>query len=132
MAFKLNKAQIAERDVHVAKLAELKGKLEEALEAYNTEVSKLFDPVEVAIGAYNEALSEAAEWKENIVGDWQGEFDDKSERWQEGDNGQATQELINAWENLDLGEIELNEPEELSLDIDDHSEELDSLPTERG
>lgn len=132
MAFKLNKKQIAERDEHAQKLTELKDKLEAAIETYNTEVSKLFAPIEIAAGAYNEAVAEIAEWRDEIVGNWQSEFDDKSERWQEGDNGQAAQELINEWENLSLKELKIEEPEEFSVEFGADGETLEGLSTERG
>lgn len=71
------------------------------------ELRKLIDRVEDATG-------ELAQWLDTLADEWRGEFDEKSEKWQEGEAGASVQERIDtieAWRDqltdceIDPGEL---------------------------
>jgi hypothetical protein len=56
------------------------------------------------------------------------EYDERPERWQQGDTGQAVSSWIDEWEGLDLGEVD-----EVSIDpVEEpevnHADELEGAP----
>jgi hypothetical protein len=85
------------------------------------------DVVRDAVTAYVDRLAEAKEFRDEMVQKWQDEIAEKSERWQEGDAGSAATEFVDAWENLDLDELNFEPESEFS-----HSEALSEAPTEPG
>ena len=57
------------------------------------EGQKLFD-------AFDTAASELSQWLADLAEDWNGQFDEKSEKWQEGEAGEAARakiDIIEAW-----------------------------------
>jgi hypothetical protein len=58
------------------------------------------------------------------------EIGDKSEKWQESERGQQALEFHQAWENAqyELQDIELEEPSELNLPEELHSDIIENLP----
>lgn len=65
-----------------------------------------------AIGAYENACSELSQMLTDILDEWQSEFDEKSEKWQESDAGQA------AREKLELVQSWIDEMPNLEIDAD--------------
>jgi hypothetical protein len=65
-----------------------------------------------AIAAYNEALGGLRKLVRAIETDWQANWDERSERWQEGTAGQSVAETITAWDALadELDDIEIELP----------------------
>jgi hypothetical protein len=129
MAFKLTK----EETNRLEELREpLKGafeELERAVNDYNDAEVALRAPVESALNAYNEKLAEFKTFIESVAAERRNEFDEKSESWQDGDNGQAVDEWINNWENIDLEDGNIKFPEEdLSIDFENAADA--ELPTE--
>jgi uncharacterized protein YukE len=55
---------------------------------------------EQAVAEFEAARSHLQALAEEIRDDWQGQFDDKSEKWQEGDNGQEAQAIIEALDEI--------------------------------
>ena len=130
MAFKLTKAEHHERALIVEKLTEAKTEVEEAIAAFNAKMEEAWAEVSAKIETYNETVTAAAEFRDNIVEQRQGEWDDKSERWQEGDRGQSAQGWISEWEGASLEPLEVEQPEELEVPDMDHDETLGGLPDE--
>jgi hypothetical protein len=50
-----------------------------------------------AVEAYNEVLGALRALVRGIEADWQADWDQRSERWQEGATGQAVADTITAW-----------------------------------
>lgn len=85
-----------------------------------TDLSKAEQSLQTEIAAYNTILAEANTFMDEVKERLQGDFDDKSEKWQEGDAGVAASEMIADWEaEFDEVEVELG-----------HSETLEGLPEE--
>lgn len=128
MTFKLSKA---ERD----RLDELHGRLdaaslavEEAVDEFRDTVEDAKDAVHERVVAYNDVVREIAGWRDEFVAEKRGEWDEKSEKWQAGDKGQAASGWIDEFENLNLDEIEVDWPEELTPPDMEHADEVAALP----
>jgi DNA anti-recombination protein RmuC len=65
--------------------------------------------LETLIAALDKARDELASHMREIADEWQSTFDEKSERWQEGDAGQAAQQRIETLTEMadDLTDSEL-------------------------
>jgi uncharacterized coiled-coil DUF342 family protein len=131
MAFKLDKQELARREKFEVDLREAAGELEDAVSTYNAAVTELRAPLEAAIEKYNELLEEARGFVEDIASTADGEIDDKSEKWQDGDKGQAAIAWKDAWEQADLEPLSIEFPDELTTtEWPDHADVLDQLPLE--
>lgn len=163
---KLSKEQIAKKEELHGKLKAALQRLTDAVTDTNTTLSEKFgelrdnlrsDAIEDFIEAFNDARSEGvgdierlqSEFNEiiteevhpfmsDIASAMQEYFDSKSEKWQEGEAGEAYLEWVSAWEN-ELEESELTLPETdlelkdlIGVNIDDlEPEEIDD-PEESG
>jgi hypothetical protein len=130
MAFKLDKGEIARRDGYANDLRETASKLEDAVREYNEAVMTLRAPIETLLAEYNEKLEEARGFAEDIATTAEGAFDDKSEKWQEGDKGQAVAEWKDAWTSIELEPMEIVWPEDLEDPELEHAFMLEALPVE--
>lgn len=157
MAFKLTKEEKKNRDEHVKsidskrddlqgainayneKMEEVKAELQEAIDVYNDKMNEAKAKVEEALSDYNSALGDAKSFADDVANQGNSDFDDKSERWQEGEAAEAAREWIDAWENAELDEVEFDFPEEVSIDlpeeldadVENHHETLENLPEEK-
>ena len=66
------------------------------------------------ITEYNEVAVAVEEFRAEIADRLRSEYDDKSEKWQEGDAGQDADALICEWEEFSIDEID--EDDDLTLD----------------
>lgn len=129
MAFKMTKADTANRKLIVDNLNKYKLKLEQAQDKYNQEVALLIDEVNSAIDDYNEVLTEAQGWRDDLVSESRDAFENKSEKWQESDGGQSADSWINDLESIDLDEIDKVEFDELDIIGDiGHADEIEEYP----
>lgn len=94
---KLSKSQVEERGRHMAKLEETQVALEQA------------------IAAYKAALVEAQQFCAGVAEEIRAYFDDKSEKWQEGERGQAYEEWATGWEGVEFPEVD--EPSEQAAEV---------------
>jgi DNA repair exonuclease SbcCD ATPase subunit len=130
MAFKLTKDERADLADHLGTLQEKLQKIREAEAARLETITAEDEKVKAAIADYNGALADAKTFVEETAERLRGEYDEKSERWQEGDKGSAASEFIEQWENVDMEDIDESEtiqPDEISAD---HCEALEGLPEE--
>jgi oligoendopeptidase F len=132
MAFKLTKQEAEERGKIIADLIEAWAKVETVLDHFNEEISELRDEVTNEITTYNEVLTRARAFADSIANRAEEEFGEKNEKWQEGDTGGEANDWKDAWENIDLDDLEPEFPDELEIDVPTHAEDLEGLPTEAG
>jgi hypothetical protein len=128
---KLNKVQLAELVKFRDELEELKGALELEVEEYNSTMNSAWAKVEKRIIDLNEKIVEADQWRADLASEMQDFYDEKSEKWQEGERGCAYQEWISEWES-DLSEVEMEAPEDVDMpDVDaiDTMNELSEEPS---
>lgn len=103
--------------------------LQEAVDIFNSTVNVAWTNLQVPINNYNEAISNANEWQSGIVEEIQEYIDSKSEKWQEGDKGQAFVSWKEQYEE-ELETVELEKPDEVTFDNDNPSELLDQKSEE--
>lgn len=124
MAFKLNKD---ENQQHQQLIEDLRTTYEKI------ETLKKADPIcitdlRLQIASYGVIVDETEDFRDTVASRLRSEFDDKSEKWQEGDKGSEVNEFITEWEDVTF------ETPEIPIDVtefecDDFSETLEGLPT---
>lgn len=107
MAFKLNKGQAAILEKHIADLHEAR------------------DALAQAMATYAESLSDAREFRDELVSGWREDIEDRSEKWKESEKGEAATTFVDAWEALELDEMDFEPENECS-----HADALGEAPTE--
>lgn len=134
MTFKLTKEENLVRLAHVVALAAKREALDDAMRTYNDIMTGARNAVDEAIADYNIAIAEANGFVGDIAQAWENEFEEKTEKWQEGQRGSEARELIEAWQSFrtELDEIDIDFPEELTVDLAPLDESLDDLATEQG
>jgi hypothetical protein len=131
MAFKLSKAERTDREEKSRALNEAGQVLTDAIVAYNDAMTEAFTPVQEAQEAYNQAREAAITWAKNVAVRIEDEIAAKSERWLESDKGMNAQSFQGDYENFDIEEVEIVQPDELpSPDVLDPEDVLESLPEE--
>jgi hypothetical protein len=131
MAFKLSKSDIARRDELTEAVRNARSELDDEINAYNEKLGELKAEVETALNAYNEKLADLKSWAEDIASEADSEWNDKSERWQEGDKGEAARTWIDEWQGFSAEDIEIEWPEDVSIDtMDDAADDVEQLPEE--
>jgi uncharacterized protein with von Willebrand factor type A (vWA) domain len=127
---RLTKTQITRRDELVAKLEAAEEKLHEAVGSFNDKMQALYDEeVQPVLEAHNDLVAEANELREEIGGEQNDYLSGRSEKWLEGERGQAYQEWIDAWSN-DLESVFIEAPEPLDEPDCTASEALRDMPEE--
>jgi hypothetical protein len=129
---RLSKTQLAEKVRLLQQLRRVGSKVEEALADFNRKVEEAKAPVDQAVEEYNAVLAEAKAFAEGIAADAQSHYDDKSEKWQEGERGQAYQAWVSEWENVNLDDLEVELPGEVELPELNAVDELDCIADEPG
>lgn len=123
---KLNKDQIKQKAELVAELGDKYGELEDAHEKLKAAIAEAWGDFEIAQSAYNGALEHARDFANEIADEAESAFNERSEKWQEGDAASAVRDWIGEWQDFDAEESTVEEPT-----IDDlpgnASEELDIL-----
>ena len=128
MAFKLTKTEETQFEKLKTELTEKYGEVETAVKDYNEDTEKLKNAVETALAQYNESLGEFRTFVDGIGSGRRDEFDDKSDTWKESDTGSSADEWVSTWENADLEDVNINFPDQLELEFDNHADE--ELPIE--
>jgi len=133
MAFKLTRSEQNRRDYLRDQLIEAKNHLEEEVDAECRAIENAVEAINAAHTRYNELVQEAYGFVEDIISEREGEFDYKSERWQEGDRGEAARAWIDSLQES-LDELTDLEPVVIELpdgaDYPDHAAVMDDLPEE--
>jgi hypothetical protein len=128
---RLSKKQEKEREELVRRLAEA-GKLVDY--RFSELLSKLKaapEDLNEAIRNYNLVLLEAGSFVQAIGEDFRAAFDEKSERWQEGEAGQEAESFISEWESFEgsnIPEVAIIDPELEEKPC--HAKALEDLPNE--
>lgn len=128
MAFKLNKTEIDTRNKIADNMEAAYSDLLTEIEEYNDIVEAAWEKLAARIAEYNELIVQAKEFVSNVAQEQQELFEDKSERWQGSDAGQEAENFIQAWENIEFEEIEVDEPKRFELENVEYFYELRDLP----
>jgi uncharacterized protein YukE len=121
---KLSKTQQNELNAHVTDLATKKQEIDDTWEKFE----QAWRELATAIGEYNTSLAAVTEWRDGIVQEMSDYLGERSEKWQEGDAGQAYQAWMDEWEGLDLEEVDT--PDMPDAPDFDHIDAIEQMPTE--
>jgi hypothetical protein len=125
MAFKLSKEQLVARAALTAGLRDKARALNIAIAEFNRGIVPLAQAVAEAQDAYNETLDVARNLADGVAESAREQFDAKSDRWQDGENGMRVRSWIEQWE-MSLDDIELDLPESLEeIDPEEHAGQLE-------
>lgn len=133
MAFKISKSDRTRIDLIVAKLETKKSDLGIVVSEYNEAVNEARGKVDDAIAELNEVRDELRGVIEDIHSEMEGEYDERSENWRDGDRGQATYSWLEALtETKEIIEIEITiDPfEELEIDVSELEGAIENIPSE--
>lgn len=133
MAFKLTKKEDVRKAEIEANLESIVGKVEDAKTELQDNILKLIDEFNANhVAPLNEALEEARNFVEDIHRERQEDYDSKSERWTEGEKGQAAYDWLNSWESAltDLEEVMEMEAPTIDFDIPDAHNAVQQLEGE--
>lgn len=129
MAFRMTKGEAGEVARVKALIAETTTRLEESI----AKLEEARVPVLAELTTLNAQREELAALLEPIVERAQGEWDDKSERWQEGDAAQAATDWIEKLTEIkeELGtEVEMELSLERDFEMPEIEPDLEDLPEE--
>jgi hypothetical protein len=124
---KLTKAEEKAKAVHVAALRTAELELDGALETFCRKMAALCDELRDANLKHAIALETIRDWRDGLVQRWQEEIDERSDKWHDSDAGNATKEWVEAWDAIDLDEVELDLPDELSVPEFEAADNLEDL-----
>ena len=127
---KLSRIMLTERGNVCDRLRTAFEALEKAVDTFNETMTAQWEDVDAATTIYNAVVAEAREWFENVANEIQEEIDSHNEKWQDSERGQAYMAWQVEYEQVDLEEIEMEQPQSLELGVSDQSEILEGLPEE--
>lgn len=123
---RLSKDDQATRQEHVDNLNEAADAVREAVAEVNALIDSKLNP---AILAYNDRASDAAAFRDEIVGQMDEYVDKRSDKWRESEAGESYEAWKNDWESLDTNELsEAELIEEPDMEFADELNELQSEP----
>jgi hypothetical protein len=131
VAFQLTKAELKERDEMVASVKEKQTALNTAIEEYNETVNEAWGKLEDYVNEFNGALSDLRDFVEQAKDRLTGEYDDKSEKWMEGEKGTAVRIWIDTFGSIMIDDFDPDPPSEVDrLDDIEGLDEVENLETE--
>lgn len=122
----LSKVQEKERQDHLGNIEDKITGLDAAITAYNDVMAAERFKVDKALADLNAVIAEVDEWRDAINIEQQDYFDNKSERWQEGEIGILYNQWKEEWEQ-ELQQVELDLPEDLSMPDVEAKDDLENL-----
>lgn len=122
----INKEDKKRLSEFITKLSVAKTKVENK----HKELSSVVDSLNDLLQNYNEILDEVDSFREDLVRQMEEYYDERSERWQQGEAGESYSEWKDVYAGIDLSEVpEIETPE---LPEMEHTDYLDELPDEPG
>lgn len=135
MAFKFSKDELNRIAALAIKLGNDRAVVEEAIEKANQQIEDIYSDLNEKFERYGETLEEARGYMEDIHSERDGEYDEKSENWREGERGSATREWLDNLNTLVEDPLSSGfdalefEPLDFT-DVPDHGEALTSFDQE--
>lgn len=124
---KLKKADLKKKQECLAALKQTFADLKQAVENYNeSREEDDWDEVSACVTSYNEAVEEANNFISARHDDMDEYYSGRSDTWQEGENGDAYSEWMDAWE-LELDEAEINRAGTGELADEPDGEDIESF-----
>lgn len=113
---KISKTDIKQRDEIFTRIKQAAKNIEAKIEVFNKQKEALIEELQKEVTAYNEAAKDFTTWKEDREEEIKEYFNSKSEKWQEGDKGQAVERWAESWNDFpEIEEIEIEDIGEIEL-----------------
>ena len=112
---KISRTQQAEINKAVDALGEAGKALAQAIDSYNEALEPLRVDIEAARDTYNEKIADLKAVYVDIAGEARAYYDDRSQKWQEGEAGEAYSEWVDQLDEPQIEEIDLDLPEPLEM-----------------
>lgn len=127
---KISKAQASQLATFRSRLASTKGNVSRLYDDLLSAVKAAESKLAAAISEHNVVVGEADEFVANIADGFEDDFGEKSEKWQEGEAGEAARSFIDEWQGINLSEVDPvrvlrpDEPDfgDVALDLPEESE----------
>ncbi len=132
---RLDKKQEQERGRIALAITEARDRLEANLGIYNEKAKALFDEwVRGDLDKLNEAIEEAREFAEGVVGEIEGYMDERSDKWREGDRGAEYESWKDEWDSFvqDAEAVSVDPPESIDMPDGVEGSRLEELPESPG
>jgi len=100
--------------------------LDTAINKYNDAITPFADEVREALTSYNNARADLVARYQELGSDARDYYDERTERWQDGENGQQYLRWVEAFEEFDIDEATLDLPEN-GLELPNEVPAFDSL-----
>lgn len=123
----LTREQIQSKLNLAQRLSEVGEDLQGAIARHNLLLEAARNEIEALVGRYNEVRQEAQDFIEGVHDEQESYSSDRSDRWHEGDAGEAYGEWKDAW-GIDLEEVDITLPDEIGEVTLDAVEVLRDLP----
>lgn len=127
---KLSKGQLAEKTKVGAALNTAAEDLRAAIEKYNETAAEQWVAVAEAVEKYNNAIAETDDFRNDVIATMEDFRAEKSDKWQEGEAGEAYGNWIQEWENIELESCDIDQPDPLDEPDLVGEEDVDQLPDE--
>lgn len=111
----LSRDQLQTMNRLAEQLSETGEDLQEAIQRFNQHLRSANEEVQTLQDRFNELVQEAQSFVQTVHDEQEAYRDERSDRWQEGDAGQAYEEWMDAW-SIELEEVDLALPEEIEID----------------
>lgn len=126
----LDKEQEKKKGELVDAIRSAHAELETAIKAFNETVETAKDEVQGKLNTLNEKITEAGEWTESIASDMDSYYEEKSERWQEGEKGQEYSAWKEEYENFSADSVDVDFPDDIEVPDCTVGDDLENLPDE--
>lgn len=127
----LNKEQQSNLSQLQSDLQDAQEKVESAINDFNANINDLWaNSVTESLDNYNKLVQQANEFVEETRDSMQTYYDERSEKWQEGERGQEFQSWLVEWDSTELEEIDVTMPEETDVPDFQAVEVIAELPSE--
>lgn len=127
---RLSKQEIEDRDRRNKALRDALAEVNRQIDTFNAAMDEHWRAVEDAVSVYNEAVGEVNGWLSDIHSAQEAHYDEKSEKWQEGERGEAYQSWMQEFEN-EVEEAEVSKPDDVdAVEPGFGPDEIENLPEE--
>jgi DNA anti-recombination protein RmuC len=128
---KLDKSRLSRRSEIAAELREKGEALVNAVDAFNEAMGKAAESVKTALDDYNAVVRKAGEFRDEVVSEMEQHYEDRSDKWQEGERGTAYGDWKSNWEEMAIEDLEVELPDDVDqpdLELADEFEGLADSP----
>jgi regulator of replication initiation timing len=125
---KLTKEFLTDRDDLLKKLIAARDDLEEAVNEFNEKLDALKQNLQEKVEDYNNTLNHLESWRDEVVSAMENYRDERSEKWHESSVGQAYDDWISEYQNIELDEIEVDMPDDVDIPETNHCDDIENLP----